>query len=398
MKIKYSRILMWMLILSPIVDNINGYLLLNERSSNISIIFKTIIFTFCLLISVKIITTRKLLQIICILLFFVIQLVVFELSSPGGIGYNISTLIKLLTPIVIVMSVRVLSVYDSEVMVCIKRVTNFYCWFFPISLIIPKFFNIGYTTYDGGIGNKGFYYAGNEISIVMIIILALEIEKYKNNKNKTNFFNILLGVISVLYLGTKSVYISLVVFIVVALYSEQNINKKLLNFALITPTIILGLWYVINNVSLVTENINMLRWRTTVSTGLVNFMLSGRERQLIRARELAYSENIIRVIFWGTGPNAAENQLRILIEMDLFDLFVRFGIVVSIIIIRFYIKYIKRVISTRQILYIIGVSLVYGASVFSGHMLFSPMVSIVLVVLLLNVEFQAEMSNYKRLE
>lgn len=389
---------MWLLILSPIVDNVNGYLLLTEKNSNISIIFKTIIFIFCLFISVKIITTRKIIRTICMLLFLVIQLIVFEISSPGGMGYNISTLIKLLTPIVIVMAVKALSVYDNNVTVCINKITKFYCWFFPVSLIVPKLLDVGYTTYEGGIGNKGFYYAGNEISIVMIIILALEIEKYRNNKCKTNLLNILLGIISILYLGTKSVYISLVVFLVVALYSEQNINKKLLNIALILPTIFGGLWYVISNVELVTTVINMLRWRSATSTGIINFLLSGRERQITRARELLYSENAIRKIFWGIGPNAAKNELRILIEMDLFDLFTRFGIVVSVIIICFYVKYIKKVVQSKQILYIIGIFLVYGASVFSGHMIFAPMVSIVLVVFLLNIEFQTEISNAKRQE
>lgn len=391
MKIKYSTILMWMLVLSPVADNINGYLLLTGKNSNISIIFKTIIFLLCLVIAIKITTIQKIIQIICMLFFLVVQLVVFELNSPGGAGYNISTLIKLLTPIVIVMAVRVLSVYDKNIISCINKITDFYCWFFPISLIIPKLFNIGYSTYAGGVGSKGFYFSGNEISIVMIIILALEIEKYKNSRSRTNLFNVLLGMISVLYLGTKSVYISLVIFIVVALYSEQNINKKLLNFILITPTIFLGLWYVINNVTLVTQNINTLIWKYNVkSTGIINFLLSGRELQIINARESVYSENIIRKIFWGIGPNMAENELRVLIEMDLLDLFIRFGLIVSIIIVRFYIKYIKKIMQTKQILYIIGVCLVYGASFFSGHMMFSPMVSIVLVVLLLKIEFAPE--------
>ena len=382
---------MWLLILSPIADNFNGYLLLTGRSSNISIIVKTIIFIFCLLISIKITTTKKMIQIICMLLFFAVQLAVFELSSAGGIGYNISTLIKVFTPIIIIMAVRALSVYDMNIAVCINYITNFYCWFFPISLIIPKLFNIGYTTYEGGVGNKGFYYGGNEISIVMIIILALEIEKYKKNKSKANLLNILLGIISVLYLGTKSVYISLVVFIVIALYSEQSINKKLLNFVLITPTISLGLWYIINNVELVTRNINALIWKYTVrSTGMLNFLLSGREIEITRAIDLVYDKNIIWKVFWGIGPNTAENVLQLLIEMDLFDLVIRFGVIVSIIIIRFYVIYIKKVIQTREILYIIGIFLTYGAAFFSGHMIFSPMVGIVLVILLLRIEFVTE--------
>lgn len=385
---------MWLLIMSPIADNINGYLLLNGISSSISIIIKTFIFMFCIFLSLRITTVKKAFQIIGMLFFFIFQIIVFAFSDSGGVAYNVSALIKLLTPIVIVMAVRSLSVNDRNITVYINTIINFYSWFFPISLIVPKLFNIGYATYDGGIGNKGFYYAGNEISIVMIIILMVEVVKYKNSKSKANLLNFLLGIISVLYLGTKSVYISLLVFIVVALYSKQNINKKILNFAFITPAIFFGGWYVINNVAFVTRNLETLIWKYSVSsTGIINFLLSGREIQLSNARKLVYSENILQKIFWGIGSNTAENELRVLIEMDLFDLFIRFGIVVSIIIIGFYIKYIKRVMQSRQLLCIIGISLVYGASFFAGHMLFSPMVSIVLAILLLKFEFALEMAE-----
>lgn len=387
MKVRYSKILMWLLILSPIVDNINGYLLLEKKNTSISIVFKTIIFLVCLIISVQATTIRIMFRIICVILFLALQLAVFAMGSKGGTAYNISTLIKILTPIVIIMSMRCLAVYDRTVIKCIDKIADFYCWFFPISLILPKLLNIGYSTYAGAIGNKGFYFAGNEISIIMIIILVLEIEKYRSHKSKINLLNIFLGIMGMLYLGTKSVYISLMVLIVVALYSEKNVNKKVLNIAFIIPAVFGALWYTINNVNAIVKNISRIMWKyTTKSTGFINFLLSGRELRIMRSMERIYDEGIIQKIIFGVSPSAAENEMQILIEMDVLDLFIRLGLITSTIIIFFYAKYVRKAIDTKNIVYITGILLVYGASFFSGHMIFAPMVSIVLVILFLKIE------------
>lgn len=389
MKIKYSGILMWLLIISPIMDNLNGYLLLSRRNSNISVMFKTLIFLFCLLMIFKSITEKRIIEIFGMIFLFALQLVIFEINYNGGLNDNFSSLIKLLTPIVIAMAAHSLESYDRATVVCIDKVARFYCWFFPLSLLIPFVFNIGFSTYRGGVGSKGFYFAGNEISIIMVMIFAMEIEKYKRNKTKANFLNMILGAASLLYIGTKTAYISLIVFILLALYSEKNINKKVLNIILMVPSIFGGLWYVINNVNTVTRIIETIVWKYVTSSARgVSFWLSGRELRISRAIELVYDKNLIGNILIGIGSAAAEKGLNILIEMDLLDLFIRFGLIVSIVIIGFYVKNMKLIMKTKNILYIMGSALACGASVFAGHMIFAPMVSMVLVILFLESEFR----------
>lgn len=384
-----------MLIFSPIVDNINGYLLISKGNSNISGTYKTFIFLFCLVIVfTKGLKKVKNIRFTFMTIIIVLQLLVFEFQNAKEFFYNISILIKLLTPIVLIMAVHVLEIYDHTTRICIDKISRFYCWFFPLSLIIPIILDIGYTTYRSGEGKKGFYYAGNEISIIMVMILALEIEKYKNIRSKTNLLNIILGVVSILYLGTKTGYFSLIILILVALYSQKNINRNIVSIFLFAPSVLLGLWYVINNVNTIAQNVNAIVWRyKTSSYRGVSFWLSGRELRIKRAFELVYSENPIRNILIGIGSYAAENKLKILIEMDLMDLFIRFGVVIFLIVLEFYLKNIKQVIKKKNLQYITGVLLVCGASVFAGHMLFSPMVSIVLMILFLKNDFYINNSN-----
>lgn len=397
MKVKCSSILKWLLILSPIVDNINGYLLISKGGSNISSIFKAFIFLFCLIIIFfKGTHKSKNLEIISMPFIIVLQLLAFEIQYAGGFFYNISMLLKLLTPIVLATAVHVLEIYDQTTKICIDKISRFYCWFFPLSLIVPIIMGTGHATYRSGEGNKGFYYAGNEISIIMVMILALEIEKYKNIRSRANLLNIILGVVSILYLGTKTGYFSLVILILVALYSGKNINKNLVNIFLLVPIILGGLWYVVNNVDTVTQNVNAIVWRYKTSSHRgVSFLLSGRELRIKRAIELVYSEKPIRNILIGIGSYAAENKLKILIEMDLMDLLIRFGIIVFFVVVKFYVKNIKQLIKKKNIQYVTGALLVCGASVFAGHMLFSPMVSIVLITLFLKNDFYANDRNRK---
>lgn len=398
MKVKYSQIIMWLLIISPIVDNINGYMLLNGQDTSISIMYKTVTFLICLLMLLKIMTSRNdIAKKIAALVFFAIQMVVFELNYAGSFGENFSALIKLLMPMVVIMTIRRLKDYDSTVEMCVEKISSVYCWVFPISLIIPMILDVGFHTYGSQVGNKGFYYAGNEISAIMVIVLSLEIEKYKEKRSRLNFLNIVLGAVGTIFIGTKSGYISLIILILVGLYSEQNINKKILSVCLIIPSVFGGLWYVINNVDMIIRSIDAMMWKYRHASGIINFLLSGREMRPRRAFRLVYSNKAVWKLIWGIGSYAAEKGSDpILIEMDLFDLLIRFGMIVTLLIILFYSQYIKMVVASRKTTYIVGIILIYGISVISGHVLFAPMVSITLSILLLKIEFIGVRSDKKQ--
>lgn len=390
MKVKYSRVLMWLLILSPIMDNINGYLLLSGKTSSISIMFKIMIFLFCFFILLKNAAGVEIVNGFCLAGIFVVQLMVFEILNKGGLVYNISKIPKLLMPMVLILSIYKLLEHDKSVIDGVDKVVRFYCWFFPASLLVTKFLDIGFKTYgNSDVGNKGFYYAGNEIGVIMIMILTLEIGKYKSNRTKMNFINVILGIVSILFIGTKSSYVSMIILILAMLFTEKNRNKKILNIVFVIPVLCGGLWYAIHRLDAVIEIIKMIMWKYDFqSTGIINFLLSDRDRKLLNAMKLGYDKNLFLKLFLGISSDKAENMLNILIEMDLLDLFLQFGLIVFSVIVFFYVKHLKKVIKTHNIIYIIGVILVYGASIVSGHLMFAPMVNIVLAILLLDIELR----------
>ena len=89
----------------------------------------------------------------------------------------------------------------------------------------------------------------------------------------------------------------------------------------------------------------------------------------------------------GLGANKVVNQMNALVEMDLIDLLLWFGIIVMVFIIFVYVSYLKKAIHLRSPVYIVGMSLVYVTSIAAGHVIFAPMVTVVFAIMYLKIEF-----------
>lgn len=389
MKIKYSSLLMWMLILSPIADNLNGYLLLTGNNSNISVVFKTFLFLLCAWIALRYMKGRKLLYVTGISFVFILQSIYFAIEDPEGIGYNFTTLIKLLMPVFLILSFESLSAYDKAVPGRVRKISAFYIWFFPISLIIPMVFDFGFSTYGGGLGNKGLYFAGNEISIVMIMVVAISLQNFKKEKTKKNFVCLALGIAGALLIGTKAVYISAAVLILTAIYTGKATNRKLFNLISLVPVVFLAGGYIFTHLEWLRQIIDRWRWGYRyVGSNFLSFFLSGRGNFLARAWETVYQEDSFRNFMVGVGSNKMINEAEGLVEMDFFDLLFWFGAIVTLIIVFLFGSYLRRAARFGNAVYIVGICLVYAASVVSGHVLFAPMVTVVFAILYLNMEFE----------
>ena len=388
MKIKNNNFLMWLLIISPILDNINGFLLLIDKNVNISSIFKTIIFLFCMYIIITHLTNRISVYIFAISFFFIVQFIFFSFFDSGGFGYNLSTLIRLLIPFTIILAFQRLSVKDKTTVNCIIKVGKFYCWFFPLSLLFPMMFGFGFSTYVGDLGYKGFYYAGNEISVLMIMIFAISLQSLKAEKSWINLLNLILNIISIFLIGTKTVYIAVIILLVTALYVGRITDKKILSIILFVPVGIFGIWYVFTNLKFFQQIIAAWRWRYVYQgTGILDFLLSGRGEYLEKALHSAYSEKAFSHFVTGLSPNLVVNQMNNLVEMDIIDLILWFGVIVTFFIIVVYASYLKKAIQLKNPIYIIDIFLVYGTSIMAGHVIFAPMVTLVFAVMYLNIEF-----------
>ena len=140
MKISNWKILKILLILSPIIDNINGFILLNENETNISTIFKTCILLFCLSILFSNFKIKKN-QLIFGVLFstlLIIQLFYIEWVNIGSLSYNLNVTIKMIMPYIVFFCIKKIMMKNNVVQKDIVSILNYYCWFYPLSIILPS--------------------------------------------------------------------------------------------------------------------------------------------------------------------------------------------------------------------------------------------------------------------
>lgn len=134
----------------------------------------------------------------------------------------------------------------------LKKGIFFVFSFYLTTIIFAALFDIVFLkTYgENRFGYKPIFSSQNEFSFIMIAIIAFF---YKNYLTKKSFFNLILAIISVitaLFIGTKVVYIFIIVFIIYLGLKHLKVNYLMLIILLSTLIIILNkesLFEIINN-------------------------------------------------------------------------------------------------------------------------------------------------------
>ncbi len=196
--------------------------------------------------------------------------------------------------------------------------------------IFIKYFGFGFPMYEhGDIGSKGFFYAGNEVSVLFLILASILAHGLWKKRNKIKYYLFLLLNLAVaLTISSKTAIFGIVlVFFLIPLkrISFKSISKKrlkLLFFYGILFIIVSFLsWKVIIN-SAVFSRISFF-WE---SLDFWTFILSGRNIFFADALETyIHKYNFIEKVL-GVGQSTYEqlNNGKI-VEIDIIDIFFTYG-------------------------------------------------------------------------
>lgn len=378
------------LMFSPVVDVITGAMLLSGRGIGISSLYKGVLVFLCIF--------RLMLGMsrggwIWTTLFggtIILNLtnVYFE-SGIKGVLYDGNILLKLITPICLIGVFAHMRSRDYRRVRCwTYRIIQFYRVFFPLSLIIPKLLGVGYRTYSYGVGYKGFYYAGNDISIVMVVIAIWNIRELMKHPKKKDIFLSILSLVALLLLGTKTAWL-MAAFIVgyFVLRSRRLLWKILAGLGTVIGAA--GFFAIERGeIQNLIGSLRSLYSRYIAGGGTVlTFFLSGRDQLISMFFQKTYEENMVWSFLFGKGSflQASWFPRDQLIEMDLLDLLIRCGITGSLLIVGFYGYWFKKCYkkadySQRLVWYVMA-----AFSMIAGHVLFSPLANLVLVVVYLDM-------------
>lgn len=209
---------------------------------------------------------------------------------------------------------------------------------FAINILL-KYLGLGFPFYDyDNTGTTGYFYAGNEISALHLVLYAIiAYHLFEIKKAKTSFFlfflfNLFLGIT----ITSKTAMLGIVLVTVLILASPENINRISLKKIIIWIVSILVLipLTVFFAVKLLKDSLIMERiYYFYKKWDFVTFIFSQRNLRVekmipIYSEQWTFLEQII-----GGGQHFYENQLGNVIEIDFFDIFFAYGVLGSILFI-----------------------------------------------------------------
>ena len=320
------------------IDMINGYLLREVGVSpaiSLSQLYKIILLSF---LFVRINITEKVLVISVFLL--LLMPTIYQLFKSFNIQLvfiDIVKIIKYLGSVLAFFYFRNIVIHKGYLLKSIYRWMLFSFMIVVLNISL-KLFGLGFAMYSMDtfeIGSKGYFYAGNEVSAVLLILASFLMYWHQLFDKKMLF--IIAGILSVLtglYLTSKTAILGTifsVIYFFIFSPSTKRISIRNMLFALFSFFIVLpiGLYFVVAylKTSNVMERFSFF-WN---ELDIYTFILSNRNTYLFDFLEIFKKEyNIIEMIL-GVGQNTFETLSNHVIELDFFDIYFAYGVIGTVL-------------------------------------------------------------------
>jgi len=338
------------------VDMVNGILLKNNINLPISIgqfyKFFIISFLFC-----RFLFTLRLLLLSLLVSLLLLTPSIYQLTIDFDKTPLFSELIKIskyLTPFFcFLFFVELIKNRKEYAYSKLMQLVRFSYRVLVINIFI-KYLGLGYPAYEhGNIGSKGFFYAGNELSALLIVLSAiLGFKMWTLEKKKKYYLFLVLNLLAGLTISSKTAILGIILVFFTIPFLDKSFNIK--KFAALTVSILLFLplvffasWKFIENSALI------LRIRFFYDKlDFWTFVLSGRNTFFENSYK-TYSENyslLEKIIGVGRAKYELLNNNKI-VEMDIIDIFFSYGVLGILIFVAMFVFLIlqsKRFINTSN--------------------------------------------------
>lgn len=277
---------------------------------------------------------------------------------------------------------------------------------YSLLIIIPFLTGTGFNSYNNneGYGITGWFYSANEISAIFTILYPFLFMYLSSKFNFKNCLFIILSILAIVIIGTKAPYYGMLlvnafmlVYFLVNYVKKKTKLKQLIFVAIILAFSILAGGYTPANINLEqrvecledyqngtnTEHKTDLKCEVAEDQQIV--MLSGREVLFGYSLDIYKNSSVVDK-FFGIGFSNREvlnsKWATKMVEMDLFDVFFRFGIIgfiiymipvftIIFIVATNFIKNIKK-LSLEKIIYSYSTAIGIAFGFFIGHVFGAP--------------------------
>lgn len=425
------------LVFQPIIDLFTSlFIRFTELNISIGIIIRGIFFVVAfiyILISLKfrneIDLKFKKIFILYFLGIFIYSIVylIFHFINGVSIIDSLMELTKFLYPVFLIFLYTIYFKFNKINGTKISKILLFNMLFYILILLASLVTKTSFYAY--GLEKKGFvgwFYSANELGTIIAIIFPISLyffEVLRKNKWLIYFYQLIVLLMSVA-IGTKTIILSILItnFLMIIFsifYNKKNIAKFAICFVM-SFLILIPFYNNINNFyekncrevetqksqndtlpnsenkqnnstsnSEVKQDNSLSNVEKKYENGIISKILSNRDANVMRNYDYILNQSIENFVFGIGFAEKSNNFLKVnLIEMDMFDILFRFGII-GFIIIYFPIIYIAviiikkllKLIIKKQFIYeysyyIIAVTLSLIISFLAGHTIGAPAVSI----------------------
>jgi len=391
-KFAFFQLTFLMIACSLIVDSVNGFFLLGIGiDPKLSASYKLLLLVL-VLFQIGAYSVRALAALLtCILLLLIGPAVsLVETLDVGAFINDFITLLKVITAfIVFVYCVLVCRHWPS----LLQKYGKWCCHlsFATLSLNLSLgVLGFGFSSYgksDGeGIGVKGFFYAGNEVSGVFILFFGTALHLLWQKSKFGYFLFSPFVLIAGLLIATKSAMLSAAVLIfAIPLFNERNrlLNLTWLKVKMMLPIILAGVVLALVLVPLL-EATGL--WERFVwfyqKKGVIGIIMSGRDEFVINALAVFQQYASLSEIIFGFGRGGLGLITKDSMEIDPIDVYFWFGIAGGLFFL-FMLTIFTRTsyLATKSKHSLWGPSvlvinlILFGVSIIAGHILTSGMLA-----------------------
>ena len=377
------------LLFSPLLDALTSIFVRNiDLPFSIGTIIRGLLLIFVLIWLKKNVDTGK------VLLIFVLYVVLALLYYMGAVKDSffgeISNIFQIFyLPIMLFF----FSKYNND-KINDKLILKIYIFYLNL-VIIPYLFNIGYNlseSYSNKTGYFGLFIGGNEISGILVGLSPIVFTYLNKAKNYILKIFVYLELLIVIFLvGTKTLVIGIILTLLFILYKHIRYAYVVMNEKKSKLPYIIGILVIVLIVIFIPKSPLISNIKTTFDyykidnvtdifsiENVDNVIFSKRLSNIYNVSKVFFKGNIEQLIY-GIGKSGLLSIN--VIEIDLFDIFFSvgiFGFVIYFLFILFTTRFniLRDTRSFSCFLFIL-------MSIFSGHILIKPMVSIYIALLYL---------------
>ena len=383
----FDRFVYLFLLFSPVLDALTSIFV---RNINISFSIGTIvrgIFLLFVLIWLRYNEKNKKI-LIFFLLYVLLALMYYFGEKNNNILLEITNIFQIFyLPIMLLF----FSKYNNE-KINDKLIVKIYLFYLNL-ILIPYLFNMGYSlteSYSNKVGYFGFFIGGNELSAILVGLAPIVLTYV--SKSKSYILKIVTYIelfLVMILIGTKTLFVGIIIVLLYLLYKKLRysyvvMNEKKSKLPLIIGIIVVAVTIVIfpklpmvKNIKTTLEYYKVKKVSDIVKVENID--------NIIFSKRLSNLNNVNKKFIHGEAKNfiygigLSEIKEINVIEIDIFDIFYSvgiFGTFIYILLILFTAKFneLRNEKALASTLFIL-------MSLFTGHVLIKPMVSIYIALL-----------------